>query len=331
MGAYIIAEAGVNHNGSYELACRLVDAAKAAGADCVKFQTFRAEELTSVHAEKAAYQKVNMGGDSTQIEMLRKLELTKSEFENLKAYCVKTDIDFLSTPFDLESIVFLDGLGVPFWKIPSGEVTNLPYLLALAKTKKPVVMSTGMCELEEIRAAVKSLTDKGTPEITLLQCNTEYPTPYGDVNLRAIQTLRKEFGLKTGYSDHTLGIEVPIAAATLGAVIIENPFTLDRNMEGPDHKASLEPDELAAMVRCIRNVERALGDGVKTVSESERKNLDIVRKSIVARCAISKGEVLTEKNITAKRPGNGISPMCWFDVLGKTASHSYEKDELIEF
>ena len=331
MGAYIIAEAGVNHNGSYELACRLVDAAKAAGADCVKFQTFRAEELTSVHAEKAAYQKVNMGGDSTQIEMLRKLELTKSEFENLKAYCVKTDIDFLSTPFDLESIVFLDGLGVPFWKIPSGEVTNLPYLLALAKTKKPVVMSTGMCELEEIRAAVKSLTDKGTPEITLLQCNTEYPTPYGDVNLRAIQTLRKEFGLKTGYSDHTLGIEVPIAAATLGAVIIEKHFTLDRNMEGPDHKASLEPDELAAMVRCIRNVERALGDGVKTVSESERKNLDIVRKSIVARCAISKGEVLTEKNITAKRPGNGISPMCWFDVMGKTASHSYEKDELIEF
>ena len=331
MGAYIIAEAGVNHNGSYELACRLVDAAKAAGADCVKFQTFRAEELTSVHAEKAAYQKVNMGGDSTQIEMLRKLELTKSEFENLKAYCVKTDIDFLSTPFDLESIVFLDGLGVPFWKIPSGEVTNLPYLLALAKTKKPVVMSTGMCELEEIRAAVKSLTDKGTPEITLLQCNTEYPTPYGDVNLRAIQTLRKEFGLKTGYSDHTLGIEVPIAAATLGAVIIEKHFTLDRNMEGPDHKASLEPDELAAMVRCIRNVERALGDGVKTVSESERKNLDIVRKSIVARCAISKGEVLTEKNITAKRPGNGIRPMCWFDVLGKTASHSYEKDELIEF
>ena len=188
-----------------------------------------------------------------------------------------------------------------------------------------------MCELEEIRAAVKSLTDKGTPEITLLQCNTEYPTPYGDVNLRAIQTLRKEFGLKTGYSDHTLGIEVPIAAATLGAVIIEKHFTLDRNMEGPDHKASLEPDELAAMVRCIRNVERALGDGVKTVSESERKNLDIVRKSIVARCAISKGEVLTEKNITAKRPGNGISPMCWFDVLGKTASHSYEKDELIEF
>ena len=330
MGAYIIAEAGVNHNGSYELACRLVDAAKAAGADCVKFQTFRAEELTSVHAEKAAYQKANMGGDSTQIEMLRKLELTKSEFENLKSYCVKTGVDFLSTPFDLESIAFLDRLGVPFWKIPSGEVTNLPYLLALAKTKKPVVMSTGMCELEEIHAAVKSLTDKGTPEITLLQCNTEYPTPYGDVNLRAIQTLRKEFGLKTGYSDHTLGIEVPIAAATLGAVIIEKHFTLDRNMEGPDHKASLEPDELAAMVRCIRNVERALGDGVKKVSESERKNLDIVRKSIVARCAISKGEVFTEKNITAKRPGKGISPMCWFDVLGKPASHSYEKDELIE-
>ena len=331
MGVYIIAEAGVNHNGSYELACRLVDAAKAAGADCVKFQTFRSEELTSIHAEQAAYQKANMGGSSTQIEMLRKLELTKDEFKGLKTYCAKTGIGFLSTPFDLESVAFLDELGLPFWKIPSGEVTNLPYLLAIAKTKKPVVMSTGMCGLEEIRAAVKSLTDNGTPDVTLLQCNTDYPTPYEDVNLRAMQTMREEFGLKTGYSDHTSGIEVPIAAAAMGAVIIEKHFTLDRNMEGPDHKASLEPDELAAMVRGIRNVERALGDGVKTVSGSEQKNLDVVRKSITARCAISKGELFSEQNITPKRPGGGISPMRWFEVLGTPAGRSYEKGELIEF
>lgn len=332
MGVYIIAEAGVNHNGSYELACQLIDAAKAVGANCVKFQTFRAEEITSIHAEKAAYQKANMkNGDSTQLEMLKKLELTEDEFKALKAHSEETGIDFLSTPFDLESIGFLDALGVPFWKIPSGEVTNLPYLLAIAKTKKPVVMSTGMCELDEIRAAVKSLMDNGTSDITLLQCNTEYPTPYEDVNLRAMQSLQREFDLKTGYSDHTMGIEVPIAAAAMGAAIIEKHFTLDRSMEGPDHKASLEPEELAAMVRSIRNVERALGDGIKTVSVSERKNLDIVRKSIVARCAISKGEQLTEENITTKRPGTGISPMRWFDVIGIPASRSYEKDELIEF
>lgn len=330
MGVYIIAEAGVNHNGSYELARQLIDAAKAAGADCVKFQTFRAEEITSVHAEKAAYQKASMNGAATQLDMLKKLELTKDEFQNLKAYCVKTGVDFLSTPFDLESVAFLDALDLPFWKIPSGEVTNLPYLLAIAKTKKPVVMSTGMCELGEIRAAVKSLADNGTPDITLLQCNSEYPTPFEDVNLRAMETLRKEFGLKTGYSDHTPGIEIPIAAAAMGAVIIEKHFTLDRNLEGPDHKASLEPDELSAMVRCIRNVERALGDGIKTASASEQKNLGAVRKSITARCAIPKGALLTEKNITAKRPGNGISPMRWFEVLGTPASRSYEKDELIE-
>lgn len=331
MGVYIIAEAGVNHNGSYELACRLIDAAKAAGANCVKFQTFRAEEITSIHAEKAAYQRANMGGGSTQLDMLKKLELTRDDFKGLKARCAQAGIDFLSTPFDLESIAFLDTLGVPFWKIPSGEVTNLPYLLAIAKTKKPVVMSTGMCELDEIRAAVKSLTDNGTPDITLLQCNTEYPTPYEDVNLRAMQSLQREFDLKTGYSDHTTGIEVPIAAAAMGAAIIEKHFTLDRGMEGPDHKASLEPEELAAMVRSIRNVERALGDGIKTVSVSERKNLGVVRKSIVARRAISKGEQLTEENITTKRPGTGISPMRWFDVIGIPASRSYEKDELIEF
>lgn len=331
MSTYIIAEAGVNHNGSYGLACQMIDVAKAAGADCVKFQTFRAEELTSVHAEKAAYQKANTGGGSTQIEMLKKLELTTDEFRGLKAYCGEIGIDFLSTPFDSESIAFLDALGVPFWKIPSGEVTDLPYLLAIARTKKPVVMSTGMCELDEVRSAVELLKAHGTADITLLQCNTEYPTPYEDVNLRAMQTLRDEFGLKAGYSDHTMGIAVPIAAAAMGAAIIEKHFTLDRNMEGPDHKASLEPDELSAMVRCIRNVEQALGDGIKTVSASEQKNLSIARKSITARCAISKGELLTEQNITTKRPGNGISPMRWFEVLGTPASRNYEKDELIEF
>lgn len=331
MGVYFIAEAGVNHNGSYELACRLVDAAKAAGADCVKFQTFRAEEITSVHAEKAAYQKANTeNGGSTQLEMLKQLELTKDEFKALKAHCLKTGIDFLSTPFDLESISFLETLGVPFWKIPSGEVTNLPYLLAIARTRKPVVMSTGMCELDEIRAAVEVLTGNGTPDITLLQCNTEYPTPYEDVNLRAMQTLQREFGLKVGYSDHTMGIEVPIAAVSMGAVVIEKHFTLDRSMKGPDHKASLEPDELSVMVRCIRNVERALGDGVKTASVSERRNLGIVRKSIVAQRAISQGEPLTERNITTKRPGTGLSPMRWFEVLGTPAKRDFDKDELIE-
>lgn len=331
MGVYIIAEAGVNHNGSYELACQMIDAAKAAGADCVKFQTFQAERITSIYAEKAAYQKANMPGGPSQLEMLKKLELKESEFQGLQTYCIKTGIEFLSTPFDLESIAFLNTFDLPFWKIPSGEVTNLPYLLAIAKTKKPVVMSTGMCELDEVRSAIESLTTNGTPDITLLQCNTEYPTPYEDVNLRTMQTLQKEFGLKVGYSDHTLGIEVPIAAVSMGAVIVEKHFTLNRSMEGPDHRASLEPGELAAMVCGIRNVERALGDGIKTASVSERKNLNIVRKSIVARCAISRGEPLTEKNITTKRPGNGISPMRWFDVLGTPASRNYEKDELIEF
>lgn len=331
MGVYIIAEAGVNHNGSYELACQMISVAKAAGADCVKFQTFQTEELTSVHAEKAAYQKADMASGPSQFEMLKKLELAKDELKSLKAYCAKTGIDFLSTPFDLDSIVFLDGLDVSFWKIPSGEVTNLPYLLAIAKTKRPVVMSTGMCELDEIRAAVEILRTNGTPDITLLQCNTEYPTPYEDVNLKAMLTLQKEFGLKVGYSDHTKGIEVPIAAVTMGAAVIEKHFTLDRNMEGPDHKASLEPKELTAMVRSIRNVEQALGNGIKTVSSSERKNMSVARKSIIARCAISKGDLLTEKNITTKRPGTGISPMRWFEVLGTPASRNYEKDELIEF
>lgn len=330
MSIYVIAEAGVNHNGDYAMACRLADAALAAGADCVKYQTFVSENIVSGCAKKAEYQKAATGAGGSQLDMLKKLELSFQDFVNLKAYCDKIGIAFLSTPFDFDSIAFLDTLDMPFWKIPSGEVTNLPYLLAIAKTKKPVVMSTGMCELEEIGAALDILKSNGTPEVTLLHCNTEYPTPFADVNLRAMEPLRQRFGVKVGYSDHTQGIEVPIAAAALGACVIEKHFTLDKTMEGPDHKASLEPQELSAMVSSIRHIEQALGNGEKTVSPSERKNLPIARKSIVARKAIQKGELLTEENITVKRPGSGISPMRWFDVLGTRAIRDFEEDELIE-
>lgn len=329
MGVYIIAEAGVNHNGSFDLACRLVDAAKAAGADCIKFQTFRAQNLVSRNAGKADYQK-DTTGDGSQADMLTKLELSYDAFSHLKQYCGEVGITFLSTPFDLESAAFLDELGVPFWKIPSGEVTNLPYLEALAKTGRPVVMSTGMCEMEEIEAAIRVLRENGTSDIRLLHCNTEYPTPFADVNLRAMETMRRAFGVEVGYSDHTKGIEVPIAAAALGAAIIEKHFTLDQNMDGPDHKASLEPDELAAMVSAIRNIEQALGSGEKTASPSERKNIAVARKSIVAKRAIKAGERLTEENLTVKRPGSGISPMRWRDVLGTAAIRDFEEDEMIE-
>lgn len=328
MGVYIIAEAGVNHNGSFDLACRLVDAAKAAGADCIKFQTFRAQNLVSRNAGKADYQK-DTTGDGSQADMLSKLELSYDAFSRLKQYCEEVGITFLSTPFDLESVAFLDELGVPFWKIPSGEVTNLPYLEALAKTGRPVVMSTGMCEMGEIEAALRVLREHGTSDIRLLHCNTEYPTPFADVNLWAMETMRRAFGVEVGYSDHTKGIEVPIAAVALGATIIEKHFTLDRNMEGPDHKASLEPDELATMVSAIRNIEQALGSGEKTVSPSERKNIAVVRKSIVAKRAIKQGEVFSEENLTAKRPGTGISPMRWFEVIGQVAAKDYMRDEII--
>ena len=329
MSVYIIAEAGVNHNGSFELACKLVDAAKRAGVDCIKFQTFKSKNLVSHNAQKADYQKTTTG-DGSQVDMLKKLELSYDEFLALKEYCDNVGITFLSTPFDIESIEFLNSIDMPFWKIPSGEVTNLPYLLALAKTGKPVVMSTGMCEIEEIEAAIKVLEENGTTDIKLLHCNTEYPTPFEDVNLRAMQTIRDVFGLEVGYSDHTKGIEVPVAAVALGAKVIEKHFTLDRNMEGPDHKASLEPEELAAMVSGIRHVEKALGNGDKTPSPSEKKNIAIARKSIVAGRAIKSGEELTEENITVKRPGTGISPMRWFDVIGTKATRDFEEDELIE-
>ena len=328
MSVYIIAEAGVNHNGSFALACKLVDAAKKAGVDCIKFQTFKSENLVSRTAKKAEYQKKTTG-DSSQQDMLKKLELSFDEFLQLKSYCEKVGICFLSTPFDFDSIDFLNSIDMPFWKIPSGEVTNLPYLLALAKTGKPVVMSTGMCTLQEMREAIDVLQANGTKEIKLLHCNTEYPTPFEDVNLKAMQTMRDEFQMEVGYSDHTKGIEVPIAAVALGATIIEKHFTLDRNMEGPDHKASLEPNELAEMVCCIRNIEKALGSGDKTPSPSEKKNIAVARKSIVAKTKIKAGDTLTENNVTVKRPGTGISPMKWFEILGTKAVKDFDEDELI--
>lgn len=329
MSVYIIAEAGVNHNGSFELACRLADAAKEAGADCVKYQTFKSENLVSKDAQKAEYQKKTTG-DSSQQDMLKMLELSYDSFVRLKEYCDKIGICFLSTPFDFESIDFLKSLDMPFWKIPSGEVTNYPYLVALAKTGKPVVMSTGMCEMNEISDAIKVLKDNGTKDIKLLHCNTEYPTPFEDVNLTAMKTMREAFSTEVGYSDHTKGIEVPIAAVALGATIIEKHFTLDRNMEGPDHKASLEPQELKQMVCSIRNIEKAIGTGDKTPSASEKKNITIARKSIVAKKEIKAGEVFTVENITVKRPGTGISPMRWNEVLGTKALRDFNEDEKIE-
>lgn len=326
---YIIAEAGVNHNGSIELAKRLIDSAKESGADCVKFQTFKSENLVSYTAQKAEYQ-IRATGDTSQQDMLKKLELSYDEFLELKKYCDKVGICFLSTPFDFDSIAFLNMIDMPFWKIPSGEVTNLPYLKALAKTGKPIIMSTGMCEMNEIEMAVHVLQKYGADDIKLLHCNTEYPTPFEDVNLRAMAEMQKKFNIEVGYSDHTEGIEVAIAAAALGATVIEKHFTLSREMEGPDHKASIEPDELAAMVSGIRNIEKAIGDGKKKVSSSEKKNKIVVRKSIVAGRKIQKGEIFTEENITVKRPGNGISPIYWNEVLGNKAVRDFEKDELIE-
>ena len=330
MAIYIIAEAGVNHNGSFDLAKQLIDAAAAAGADAVKFQTFIPEKVMSVYAKKAEYQAAATGGDESQIEMIRKLWLPYEDFERLAAYCVQKGITFLSTPFDIPSLRFLMTLGLPLIKIPSGEITNLPLLLAAAETGKPVILSTGMSELDEIAFARDTLLQNGCPEVTLLHCNTEYPTPYEDANLRAMHALRERFGGRVGYSDHTLGIAAPLAAAALGAEVIEKHFTLDCSMAGPDHAASLEPDALAAMVQGVREVELALGSGIKTASESEKKNMDIARKSIVAARDIRKGETLTEDNLDVKRPGNGVSPTRWFEVLGTVAVRDFAADELIE-
>lgn len=329
MHVMVIAEAGVNHNGSMELARRMVDKAKEAGADYIKFQTFIPRNLVSQYAQKAEYQKKATGGEESQLAMLEKLALTQQDFVELKAYCEQVGIGFISTPFDLESIAFLEQLNMDFWKLPSGEITNLPYLEAIGRTKKKVIMSTGMCEMEEIEAAIQVLEQAGTTDITVLHCNTEYPTPFCDVNLLAMKQMAYVLKKPIGYSDHTVGIEVPIAAVALGAVVIEKHFTLDRTMEGPDHKASLEPDELKAMVSAIRNIEKSLGDGRKKRTESEEKNCAVARKSIVAKCKIQKGETFTEENLTVKRPGTGISPMKWYDVLGTQAERDYEADEII--
>ena len=330
----IIAEAGVNHNGSIELAKKLVEKAKEAGVDYIKFQTFNASKLVTKAAKQAEYQQKNIGkeGDS-QYQMLKKLELSPEEHEVLIDYCHQLGIKFFSTAFDFDSIDYLHSLNLGLWKIPSGEVTNYPFLKRIAAFNEPTILSTGMCDMEDVRAAVNALYKNGLSKenLILLHCNTEYPTPFEDVNLKAMNALRKEFGVEVGYSDHTKGIEVPIAAVALGATVIEKHFTLDCNMEGPDHKASLEPDELKAMVSAIRNIEHAVGgDGTKHVSESEKKNIAIARKSIVAARDIKAGEVFTEQNLTVKRPGNGISPMKWDEIIGKTAIRDFAEDELIE-
>ena len=328
----IIAEAGVNHNGNYELAKQLVIKAKEAGVDYVKFQTAKPELVISKFAEMADYQKVNTGKIESQLEMCKKIHLKLEDYKPLKAFCEEVGVKFISTPFDLVSIDVLEELDMDFWKVPSGEVTNYPYLVKIAKTHRPVVMSTGMCEVDEVRASVNVLLENGLTrdQISLLHCNTEYPTPFQDVNLAAMIDLANELGLSVGYSDHTVGIEVPIAAVAMGARVIEKHFTLDHNMEGPDHKASLEPDELKKMVDSIRNIEKAIGDGKKHVSDSERKNIAIARKSIIAARNIKKGELLTEDNLTVKRPGNGINPMRWNEVVGKIAIRDFFEDELIE-
>ena len=330
---FIIAEAGVNHNGSLVMAIQMVDAAVAAGADAVKFQTFKAEKLVAVNAPKADYQMKNTGSNESQLEMIRKLELDEAANVKLYEYCQKKDVQFLSSPFDLESIDILDRLGLKTFKIPSGEITNLPYLRKLGALKKRLILSTGMADLDEIKEALEVLTTFETPlqNITVMHCNTEYPTPFEDVNLRAMLTIRNAFpGISVGYSDHTTGIEVPIAAVAIGATVIEKHFTLDRNLPGPDHRASLEPYDLSAMITAIRNIEKALGTGIKKPSTSEIKNKPVVRKSIFAACSIQKGELFTEKNITVKRPGTGISPMRWDDMLGRRANRNYEKDDLLE-
>ena len=329
----IIAEAGVNHNGDIAKAKALIDKGAEAGVDYVKFQTFKAANLVTKQAKRAAYQDKNTQNNDSQYEMLKKLELSQAVHQELIDYCAQKGVQFLSTGFDIESLEFLAQLGITIAKVPSGEITNLPYLRKVASLFPEVILSTGMATIEEIKDAVKVLTDNGVnkDKITVLHCNTEYPTPMEDVNLRAMLHIQQEVGIAIGYSDHTLGIEVPIAAVALGATVIEKHFTLDKTLPGPDHKASLEPDELKAMVMAIRNIEKAVaGSGLKEVSASEVKNKTIVRKSIVAAKRIVKGEFFTVENLTVKRPGMGISPMQWDEVIGKTAKKDFEEDDLIE-
>tara|TARA_B100001063_G_C16751692_1_gene550632 strand:+ start:136 stop:1131 length:996 start_codon:yes stop_codon:yes gene_type:complete len=331
MSVFIIAEAGVNHNGSIDLAKKLIDAACNAGADAVKFQSFKAENLATKNSQKATYQKETTNIEESQFEMLKKLELNFEMHKELFLYCKNKRIIFLSSPFDHESIDLLKDLGLDIFKIPSGELTNLPYLRHIGKLNKKIILSTGMSNMNEIKNALNILINSGTKKenITILHANTEYPTPIEDVNLRAMVTIGNELDVNFGYSDHTLGIEVDIAAVAIGASCIEKHFTLDRNMEGPDHKASLEPQELKAMVRAIKNIELALGSGIKIPSKSEMQNIKIVRKSIVAKTQIKKNDVFNENNLTVKRPGNGISPMKWDEIIGTKAPKDYKEDELI--
>lgn len=352
---YIIAEAGVNHNGSIEMAKALIDKAASAGADAVKFQTFKAEKVISQYAEKAAYQKKTTGTEESQLEMVKKLELDEAAHYELKDYCEKRNIKFLSTPFDLESVdLLVNKMNVPILKIPSGEITNGPLLLKIARTGLPVILSTGMASLGEVEQALSVLAfgysnmqdSPAIPKfqdayysregqqaliekVTLLHCTTEYPTPYHDVNLRAMDTLEKAFGLPVGLSDHTEGIAVPIAAVARGAKVIEKHFTLDKNLLGPDHKASLEPYELEALVKSIRQIEQALGSSLKSPAQSEMKNKAIARKSLVASRNIQRGEIFTSENLTTKRPATGMSPMFFWEVVGKVADRDYKEDEVI--
>lgn len=331
MKTLIIAEAGVNHNGDIDIAKKLVDAAANAGADYVKFQTFKAENLVKKNAAKASYQIDNTGNSDSQFKMLKKLELSHENHEILITYCKSKKIKFLSTAFDLESVDFLKDK-LDFYKIPSGEITNLPYLENIAKLNLDIVMSTGMANMNEVSNALNVLIKNGITKnrITVLHCNTEYPTPMEDVNLSAMLTIANKLNVNVGYSDHTLGIEIPIAAVALGAKVIEKHFTLDRKMSGPDHSASLEPNELKSMVDAIRNIEVAMGDGIKKPSKSEFKNITVARKSIVASMDIQKGTIFTSENITVKRPGKGISPMKWNEIIGKKAEKDYKQDEFIK-
>ena len=327
----IIAEAGVNHNGSVQLAKKLIDKAVFSGADAVKFQTFKATNVVSKNAPKADYQKQTTNLRESQFDMIKRLELDERAHQELIAYCKKANIMFLSTPFDLDSVDLLNELGLQIFKIPSGEITNLPYLRRIGSLCKEVILSTGMSDLKEIGEAIKILTNAGTlkENITVLHANTMYPTPMEDVNLRAMQTIQNKFDVAVGYSDHTLGIEVDIAAVAMGATIIEKHFTIDKTMDGPDHKSSIDPEELNAMVSSIRNIEKALGSSIKKPSKSEKPNIIMARKSIVASKSIKKGELFTENNLTTKRPGTGLSPMEWDSIIGKVAKRDYQIDDLL--
>jgi len=328
---YIIAEAGVNHDGLIENALRMIDVAARTGADAIKFQSFKTENYVTKTAIKAEYQIQTTGVGESQFEMIKALELTEDNQYQIKEYCDKKGIEFLSSPFDFWGIDFLDRMGLQKLKIPSGEINNLPYLEKIGALNKKIILSTGMSNMQEVAFALDLLTDVGTNKnnITILHCNTEYPTPMEDVNLKAMLSIRDELGVAVGYSDHTLGIEIPVAAVALGASVIEKHFTLDRTLPGPDHAASLEPDELKAMVKAIRNIEKALGDGVKNPSLSEINNISLIRKSIVAATDIKKGEIFTGKNLAVKRPGTGIPPTSWYELIGVKAQKDYKIDELI--